>query len=97
MIGFTGSGVELGDGSLIEPDVVIAATGYRRTVQSLVGHLGVLEDGRVVLLHYAADILGFPGISWGHPDSGWIVLDREQVSEEEVRHAIWGCRCSQLT
>jgi cation diffusion facilitator CzcD-associated flavoprotein CzcO len=46
VIGFTGSGVELGDGSLIEPDVVIAATGYRRTVQSLVGHLGVLEDGR---------------------------------------------------
>ena len=37
--------VVLTDGSVIAPDVVIAATGYRRGLESLVGHLGVL-DGR---------------------------------------------------
>jgi cation diffusion facilitator CzcD-associated flavoprotein CzcO len=46
VIGFTDSGVRLGDASLIEPDLVIAATGYRRSIDDLVGHLGVLENGR---------------------------------------------------
>ncbi len=36
--------VVLADGSIVAPDVVIAATGYRRGLQSLVGHLGVLDD-----------------------------------------------------
>ncbi|MER6025080.1 NAD(P)/FAD-dependent oxidoreductase [Streptomyces sp. NPDC001851] len=37
--------VALADGSRIEPDAVIAATGYTRALEDLVGHLGVL-DGR---------------------------------------------------
>lgn len=37
--------VHLADGSAIEPDVVICATGYRLGLEPLVGHLGVL-DGR---------------------------------------------------
>ncbi|MFI9806448.1 flavin-containing monooxygenase [Streptomyces sp. NPDC052301] len=37
--------VVLADGSRIEPDVVIAATGYGRALEGLVGHLEVL-DGR---------------------------------------------------
>ncbi|MEW2284884.1 NAD(P)/FAD-dependent oxidoreductase [Streptomyces sp. NPDC047841] len=37
--------VVLADGSLISPDAVIAATGYVRALEGLVGHLGVL-DGR---------------------------------------------------
>ena len=38
--------VRLADGSLIEPDAVIAATGYERNLEPLVGHLGVLtQDG----------------------------------------------------
>jgi putative flavoprotein involved in K+ transport len=36
--------VVLADGTVIAPDVVIAATGYRRGLESLVGHLGVLDD-----------------------------------------------------
>jgi putative flavoprotein involved in K+ transport len=45
--GFEGAEVLLADGSQIQPDVVIAATGYRRGLEPLVGHLGVLdEDGR---------------------------------------------------
>ncbi|WP_225808938.1 flavin-containing monooxygenase [Streptomyces spinosus] len=37
--------VILADGSRISPDAVIAATGYARALEGLVGHLGVL-DGR---------------------------------------------------
>ena len=38
------SGVELAGGSRVEPDVVICATGYRRRLEPLVGHLNVLDD-----------------------------------------------------
>ncbi|HVF14331.1 MAG TPA: hypothetical protein VM942_07000 [Acidimicrobiales bacterium] len=43
--GFDGDDVLLADGSRIRPQVVLAATGYRRGLEPLVGHLGVL-DGR---------------------------------------------------
>jgi putative flavoprotein involved in K+ transport len=40
------TGVVLADGTRIEPDAVIAATGYRCGLEPMVGHLGVLgEDG----------------------------------------------------
>jgi len=38
------TGAGLADGTRIEPDAVIAATGYRRGLESMVGHLGVLDD-----------------------------------------------------
>ena len=39
--------VQLADGERVEPDAVICATGYRRGLEPLVGHLGVLgERGR---------------------------------------------------
>ena len=41
---FDGDDVVLTDGTTVRPDVVIAATGYRRGLESLVGHLGVLDD-----------------------------------------------------
>ncbi|MEU6062017.1 NAD(P)/FAD-dependent oxidoreductase [Streptomyces sp. NPDC047097] len=42
--GFDGGRVVLADGSRIAPDAVIAATGYRRGLEGLVGHLGVLDE-----------------------------------------------------
>jgi putative flavoprotein involved in K+ transport len=39
---FDGTDVVLADGSRLAPDVVIAATGYLRGLEPLVGHLGVL-------------------------------------------------------
>lgn len=42
--GFRERDVELADGSIVRPDVVIAATGYRHGLEELVGHLGVLTD-----------------------------------------------------
>jgi putative flavoprotein involved in K+ transport len=41
---FDGSEVVLEDGRRLAPNVVIAATGFRRLLQPLVGHLGVLDD-----------------------------------------------------
>ncbi|MFG3498051.1 flavin-containing monooxygenase [Streptomyces sp. NPDC047928] len=41
---FDGGEVVLADGDRIAPDAVIAATGYRRALEGLVGHLGVLDD-----------------------------------------------------
>jgi cation diffusion facilitator CzcD-associated flavoprotein CzcO len=38
------TGVTLADGSRIEPDAVVAATGYRPGLEPLVGHLGVLNE-----------------------------------------------------
>ena len=38
------TGVALADGARIEPDAVIAATGYRSGLEPMVGHLGVLDD-----------------------------------------------------
>jgi cation diffusion facilitator CzcD-associated flavoprotein CzcO len=38
------SGVQLMDGSRVEPDVVICATGYNRALGPLVGHLDVLDE-----------------------------------------------------
>jgi putative flavoprotein involved in K+ transport len=42
--GFDRDDVILADGARIEPEAVIAATGYRRGLEPLVGHLGVLDD-----------------------------------------------------
>ena len=40
---FSGEEVVLNDGSIIRPDVVICATGYRPGLEKMVGHLGVLD------------------------------------------------------
>ena len=37
-------GVALADGATVEPDAIICATGYRRGLEPLVGHLGVLGE-----------------------------------------------------
>ncbi|MEU5401123.1 NAD(P)/FAD-dependent oxidoreductase [Streptomyces sp. NPDC005963] len=42
---FEGDKVVLADGSSITPDTVIAATGYRRSLEGLIGHLDVLDAG----------------------------------------------------
>ena len=38
------TGVMLAGGTRIEPDAVVAATGYRRGLEPVVGHLGVLDE-----------------------------------------------------
>jgi cation diffusion facilitator CzcD-associated flavoprotein CzcO len=41
--GFEGAGVRLSNGATISPDVVIAATGYRTGLETMMGDLGVLD------------------------------------------------------
>ena len=48
--GFDGPDVLLADGERIQPDAVIAATGYRRGLERLVGHLGVLDENGIPLV-----------------------------------------------
>ena len=48
---FDEGGVVLADGARIEPSAVIAATGYRRGLEPMVGHLGVLGPRGVPLVH----------------------------------------------
>ena len=56
-------GVRLADGTRIEPDALIAATGFRRGLEAMVGHLGVLgEHGApVTTVSEAAPGLRFVG------------------------------------
>lgn len=60
--GFDGPEVLLADGSRIDPDVVIAATGYDRALEALVGHLGVLDDAGRPAVHGAATHPNAPGL-----------------------------------
>ena len=48
---FEGGAVLLEDGARLEPDVVVAATGYSRGLEPLVGHLGVLDELGVPRVH----------------------------------------------
>jgi len=68
-----GRDVVLEDGSRIEADVVIAATGYARALERLVGHLGVLDARGVPLAHGADTHPAAPGmyfIGYSNPISG---------------------------
>jgi putative flavoprotein involved in K+ transport len=47
---FDGPDVVLTDGSRLQPQVVIAATGYHRNLPRIVGHLGVLDEYGVPVL-----------------------------------------------
>lgn len=42
--GFDGADVLLAGGSRVRPDAVVAALGFRRNLEPLVGHLGVLDE-----------------------------------------------------
>jgi putative flavoprotein involved in K+ transport len=70
---FDRGAVTLADGERISPDVVIAATGYRRGLERMVGHLGVLDPHGDPVAHGARSVPGAPGlhfIGYVHPFSG---------------------------
>ncbi|MEA2404100.1 MAG: hypothetical protein QOE08_747 [Thermoleophilaceae bacterium] len=73
LVGFDGAKVLLADDSAIEPDVVIVATGFRRGLEPLVGHLGVIrENGRPVVdgARQTPDAPGLWFIGYTNPVSG---------------------------
>jgi putative flavoprotein involved in K+ transport len=68
-----GSDVVLADGSRLAPDAVVAATGYRRDLEPLVGHLGVLGDDGQPVVHGSSTDPVAPGlhfIGFSEPLSG---------------------------
>jgi putative flavoprotein involved in K+ transport len=52
----------LADGKRVRPDIVIAATGFRPGLESLVGHLDVLDDKGLPRVHGAATVATAPGL-----------------------------------
>jgi putative flavoprotein involved in K+ transport len=89
--GFDGDKVLLADGSSIGPDVVIAATGYRRGLDELVGHLGVLDGHGRPTVHGArtppgAANLYFTGFT--NPISGMfreMAIDAQKIARAVAR------------
>jgi putative flavoprotein involved in K+ transport len=71
--GFDGAEVLLADGARITPDAVIVGVGYRRGLDALIGHLGVLRDDGAPRVTGAATVERAPGmwfIGFSNPISG---------------------------
>ncbi|MEU4111256.1 flavin-containing monooxygenase [Streptomyces sp. NPDC048208] len=89
--GFEDGEVVLADGTRITPDAVIAATGYGRGLDSLVGHLGVLDGRGRPTVHGARTPEGAPGLyftGFTNPISGMfreLAIDAEKIAKSVAR------------
>ncbi|MFD0552065.1 flavin-containing monooxygenase [Streptomyces rectiviolaceus] len=83
--------VVLADGTLIGPDVVIAATGYRRALEPLIGDLGVLDEKGTPLVRGARTSKSAPDLyftGFTNPISGML---REMARDaEKIAKAVAG-------
>ncbi|MFJ9740599.1 flavin-containing monooxygenase [Streptomyces sp. NPDC101166] len=90
--GFEDGKVVLVDGSRVEADAVIAATGYERALEDLVGHLGVLDERGRPLAHGGRAPKDAPGLyftGFTTPISGTlreVGLDAERIAKAVRRH-----------
>ncbi|MEV4946288.1 NAD(P)/FAD-dependent oxidoreductase [Streptomyces sp. NPDC053755] len=90
---FDGDGVVLADGSRITPDAVIAATGYRRGLEPLVGHLGVLDERGRPVVHGARTPREAPGLyftGYTNPISGMfreMAIDARKIARRIAKAA----------
>jgi putative flavoprotein involved in K+ transport len=88
---FDGEKVLLADGSAISPEVVVAATGYRRGLQPLVGHLGVLDHRGRPVVHGRRTPAGAPGLyftGFTNPISGMfreLAIDARRIANAVSR------------
>ncbi|MEU9179802.1 NAD(P)/FAD-dependent oxidoreductase [Streptomyces sp. NPDC048550] len=88
---FEGAEVVLADGSRITPDVVVAATGYRRGLEGLVGHLDVLDGRGRPRAHGTRTPVQAPGLyftGFTNPISGMfreMALDAERIAKALAR------------
>ncbi|MFF7215680.1 flavin-containing monooxygenase [Streptomyces sp. NPDC008238] len=89
--GFEGREVLLTDGTRITPDVVIAATGYRRGLEPLVGHLGVLDERGRPVTHGRRSHKNAPGLyftGFTNPISGMfreMAIDARRIAKAVAR------------
>ncbi|MGI5409301.1 flavin-containing monooxygenase [Streptomyces chartreusis] len=90
---FEAEKVVLADGTRVSPDVVVAATGYVRALEDLVGHLGVLDEhGRPVVRgrRTPADAPGLYFTGFTNPISG--NLREMAIDAQKIAKAIAGDR-----
>ncbi|MEU6336278.1 flavin-containing monooxygenase [Streptomyces cellulosae] len=89
--GFEEGEVLLADGERIAPDAVIAATGYERGLEGLVGHLGVLDERGRPVVHGARTPAGAPDLyftGFTNPVSGNLremALDARRIARAVAR------------
>ncbi|WP_018567132.1 flavin-containing monooxygenase [Streptomyces sp. PsTaAH-124] len=89
--GFEDGEVVLADGERIRPDAVIAATGYARGLEPLVGHLGVLDERGRPVVTGARTPAGAPGLyftGFTNPISGMLrelALDARKIARAAAR------------
>ncbi|MER7740512.1 NAD(P)/FAD-dependent oxidoreductase [Streptomyces sp. NPDC096538] len=89
--GFEEDRVLLADGERITPDAVVAATGYERGLEGLVGGLGVLDDRGRPVVHGARTPEGAPGLyftGFTNPISGnlrELSLDAHRIARAIAR------------
>ncbi|MFE9624544.1 flavin-containing monooxygenase [Streptomyces sp. NPDC006527] len=85
--GFEDGKVLLADGTRISPDAVVAATGYVRALEGLVGHLGVLDEHGRPVAHGPRTPKDAPGLyftGFTTPISGTlreVALDAERIAK----------------
>ncbi|WP_053851807.1 NAD(P)/FAD-dependent oxidoreductase [Streptomyces sp. NRRL B-24085] len=90
--GFEDGEVLLTDGTRIAPDAVIAATGYTRALDGLVGHLGVLDPHGHPVVNGARAPEQAPGLyftGYVTPISGTfreVAIDAEKIAKAVVKH-----------
>ncbi|MGY6020417.1 flavin-containing monooxygenase [Streptomyces spinosirectus] len=89
--GFEGGKVVLADGTRVAPDAVVAATGYARALEGLVGHLGVLDERGRPVAHGARTSQQAPGLyftGYTTPISGTlreVARDAEKIAKTVVK------------
>jgi cation diffusion facilitator CzcD-associated flavoprotein CzcO len=82
---FDTTGVVLSDRTRLEPSVVIAATGYTTGLEPLVGHLGVLDERGVPLVHggpAAAPGLRFIGYQPRPGQIGYVGVEATRAAKQ---------------
>ncbi|MGV9450197.1 flavin-containing monooxygenase [Streptomyces sp. NPDC003635] len=98
--GFDDGKVRLADGTLVEPDAVIAATGYVRALEGLVGHLDVLDTRGRPVAHGARTPAHAPGLyftGFTNPISGMLrelAIDAGKIAKAVAKRE--GGRVSRL-
>ncbi|MFF4032093.1 flavin-containing monooxygenase [Streptomyces sviceus] len=91
--GFADGEVLLADGARVTPDAVIAATGYARSLEDLVGHLGVLDARGGPVVNGARCPENAPGLFFSGyvtPISGTfreVAIDAEKIAKAVVKDA----------
>ncbi|MCX5056287.1 NAD(P)/FAD-dependent oxidoreductase [Streptomyces sp. NBC_00201] len=89
--GFEDGKVVLADGTRVSPEAVIAATGYVRALEGLVGHLDVLDGRGRPLAHGARTFEQAPGLyftGFTTPISGTlreVAMDAEKIARVVVK------------